>query len=245
MKSTTVKKAMLFSIARKVLLYIRIRLNRSRNRKYQKLHFNDANELTKQHFNFWSNSTHLNYISFQIVLNALTKEPAKIIETGTSAWGTDSTRIWDSYIRKYGGELWTVDIRKEASERLSGQLSEKSTCVVSDSIDFLNSQEARQANIYFLDSWDVDWTNPYPAAKHGLREFEAIETDLRTGTILFIDDTPKSSAFFPGAGHEAIKDFEEKFGVFPGKGSLAILALQKNFEFEVLHHEYSFVARIC
>jgi hypothetical protein len=209
------------------------------------LDFITVSDLLKNHFNFWSDPAHPNLKAFEIVLNTLSAKPAKIIETGTSAWGTDSTRIWDSYIRKYGGELWTVDIRKEASERLTGQLSEKSTCVVSDSIEFLNSQEARQANVYFLDSWDVDWADPYPAAKHGLREFEAIETDLRTGTILFIDDTPKSSAFFPGAGHEAIKDFEEKFGVFPGKGSLAILALQKNFEFEVLHHEYSFVARIC
>jgi hypothetical protein len=95
----------------------------ARNYRYQKLHVSNIEDLIQNHFSTWSEPDHLNRQIFYLALSALAGAPARIIETGTSAWGTDSTRLWDSYIRKFGGSFTSVDIRPEASQRLKWQLS--------------------------------------------------------------------------------------------------------------------------
>ena len=70
--------------------------------------------------------------------NATTNtKTATDVETGTSAWGTDSTRLWDNYVTHYGGSFHSVDIRSEPARRLKGQVGKRTRLVTSDSVNFL------------------------------------------------------------------------------------------------------------
>lgn len=217
----------------------------ARNYRYQKLYVSNVRDLIENHFSTWSESDHCNRDIFYIALKALSGAPARIIETGTSAWGTDSTRLWDSYIRKFGGLLTSVDLRREPSQRLKWQLSKKSCLVVNDSVDFLANGSNHPADLYFLDSWDLDLSDPLPAAEHGLKEYIAIQPYLRAGTLILIDDTPCPLRIgeiekLPPKAIEFIK----KHSKLPGKGAFICDELNKKFEFEILLHDYALLVRV-
>ena len=44
--------------------------------------------------------------------------------------------------------------------------------------------------MFYLDSFDVDWRYPYPAAAHHLKELVAINRLLEEDTLLVVDDSP-------------------------------------------------------
>lgn len=161
--------------------------------KYRKLRVANPLDIVTNHFKYWSSLDHPNRKAFGIVLGELNGSAANIVGTGTSAWGTESTRLWDKYVTHYGGSFQSVDIRSEPSRRLKGQIGKRSRLVVSDSIDFLNNDlPDEHIDVFFLDSWDVDWFNPLDSAMHGFNEFQAIVHRLENGSILFVDDTPIS-----------------------------------------------------
>ena len=201
-------------------------------------------DIVRVHFSTWSTMDHPNKKAFETVVQELNGKPAKIIETGTSAWGTDSTRLWDKYVSTYGGSFYSVDIRSEPAIRLKGHLGKKSKLIVNDSVvfleDTLNSLEG-SANVYFLDSWDVDWAAPLSSASHGLREYFAIKPNLVAGILLFIDDTPVDLLGIPKEFHEVAKKFRDTHGVLPGKGAFILKEIERNMSFKVLHHSYSVV----
>ena len=209
------------------------------------MHVSNIEDLIQNHFSTWSEPDHLNREIFYVALSALAGAPARIIETGTSAWGTDSTRLWDSYIRIFGGSLISVDIRREASCRLKWQLSKKSCLVVNDSVDFLSNESNQPADLYYLDSWDLDLSNPLPSAQHGLREYIAIAPFLKTGTLILIDDTPCALRIgeIQKLPPKAI-EFIEKYNNLPGKGAFICQELNKEFEFETLLHDYALLVRV-
>lgn len=217
----------------------------ARNYRYQKLKVSKIEDLIHNHFSTWSEPDHLNREIFYVALSALAGAPAIIIESGTSAWGTDSTRLWDSYIRNFGGSLTSVDIRREASQRLKWQLSKKSCLLVDDSVDFLSKGISQPADLYFLDSWDLDLSNPLPSAQHGLKEYNAIAPYLKTGNLLLIDDTPCAQRIgeIEKLPPKAI-EFIEEYNVLPGKGAFIGQELNKKFEFETLLHDYALLVRI-
>jgi hypothetical protein len=209
------------------------------------LHASNIEDLIQNHFSTWSEPDHLNREIFYLALSALAGAPARIIETGTSAWGTDSTRLWDSYIRVFGGSLNSVDIRREASRRLKWQLSKKSCLLVNDSVDFLSNESNQPADLYYLDSWDLDLSNPLPSAQHCLREFIAIAPFLKTGTLILIDDTPCALRIgeIQKLPPKAI-EFIEKYNTLPGKGAFICQELNRKFEFETLLHDYALLVRV-
>ena len=212
--------------------------------KYQRISVLNPQDIVTNHFNYWSSLDHPNRKAFSIVVGELNGAPANIVETGTSAWGTDSTRLWDNYINHYGGSFQSVDIRSEPARRLKGQVGKNTRLVISDSIYFLKNELTRdQIDVFFLDSWDVDWTNPLESAIHGLKEFQAIAPRLNNGSILFVDDTPISQDWLPYELRESAQIFERKFGVFPGKGALILRELKGSPNVQILHHEYSIVMR--
>jgi hypothetical protein len=192
--------------------------------------------LTENHFRFWSQKNHINFDAFAKIEELMGKNPQVIIETGTSAWGTESTRFWDAYIRKYGGELWSVDIRSEPKTRLRFQTSRRTHLIVADSVIFLESNIAKSPTIIFLDSWDVDWNNPEPAAEHGLKEFMSILTKLHSGTYLFVDDTPSKLDYIEQKSRMSATKYLPEEGVLPGKGAKVLLALEE-FGLKPIFHE--------
>jgi hypothetical protein len=216
-----------------------------KSRNYNKVEYEGVTQLVSNHFESWSTEDHVNRPIFQCALSELNQKPALIIETGTSAWGTDSTRIWDSYIRKFGGLFITIDIRPEPSRNLIAQLSKNSKCYVGDSVEILTNLSELSADLYYLDSYDLDLNNPFPSASHGLNEFVAIEKNLKPGALILIDDTPselrlKSMPKLPTGS----KTFIEKYGVNPGKGAFILQYLEKRIKYEILFHDYAILIKV-
>jgi len=193
--------------------------------------------ISEAHFKFWSTPNHINRAAFETALREMGAKSISIIETGTAAWGTNSTMLWDAYVRKYGGSLISVDIRPEASERLRGQLSNRTKCEISDSVKFLRNNQQTHADLYFLDSWDVDWAKPEQSALHGLAEFEALPGNLKSGTLVLIDDTPASISLIPREFNATAQSYYDTHFVWPGKGSLVLKRILDSEDFEVVFQE--------
>lgn len=207
--------------------------------------FKSAKTLANWHFYVFSRPRHVNRKGLTQALILLENKPALILETGTSAWGTDSTRLWAKYVNSFGGEFWSVDIRVEASISL-GDLGPKVHLITSDSVEFLrhfSDQKDIKIDLAYLDSWDVDWSNPTQSAFHGYKEWEALQPLLKSGSIVLIDDTPRAEFLPPGVETLASK-FISEFGVFPGKGAFILRECKLRSDVEILHHEYNLILRI-
>jgi len=149
-------------------------------------------------------------------------------------------------VRNYGGNFYTVDINSYPARRLRFAKSRKTRFFVMDSVDFLENfskiTTEKSADLIYLDSWDVDWSNPLASAEHGRKELIAIRPLLRTGTIIVVDDTPASMKWIPSSSQNVATEFKKEFGVLPGKGAFFKQAIQ-GVNFTVIHHDYNLV--IC
>lgn len=201
-------------------------------------------ELVERHFKSWSDINHVNFSLFKIIVRELAGRPAFILETGTSAYGTDSTRFWNSYIKKFGGKVISVDIRKDAGILLKYNLSKKTELVTSDSVEYLQNHHFGYVDLYYFDSADVNWASPEFSMNHGLAELLAVVDKLEAGQIVVFDDTPKSELYVENHLKHFVLEFFEKNGFFPGKGSLAQKILEEKFDLKVLHHEYAYACKI-
>jgi hypothetical protein len=200
-------------------------------------------DLAEAHFSYWSSLAHPNYQSFSDTVKLLDKKPAIIIETGSSAWGTDSTRLWDSYVSRYGGSLVTIDVSSAASKRLKWQLGHRSELVVSDSVTYLRNYSGSEIDFAYLDSWDVDPNDPVPSAQHGLNEFEALYPHLKLGGLVLVDDTPRRVSDEDYSRYPNLRKFKETYSVTPGKGAFILANLHKFSGIEVVSQEYSLLLR--
>lgn len=208
--------------------------------------FSDVDSLVEAHFARWSDINHQNREGLHIALQNLDRRNVSIVETGTSAYGTDSSRLFDSFVRSFGGKFFSVDINVYPSNRLKIAKSRNTEFFVMDSVDFLSNLEqltsVKNVNLFYLDSWDVDWANPLASAEHGRNEINAIKHHLNTGTILVIDDTPASIEWIPEEDKAAAARFQQQYGVLPGKGAFFEQVLD-DLEFSVLHHDYNLVLK--
>jgi predicted O-methyltransferase YrrM len=187
--------------------------------------YTDASALCRDHFRLRSESDHVNYASFAYLVELMGGRPQTILETGVSAWGTDSTRLFDSYTRSFGGSLWSVDIDGERVERLRRHVASSTTLGCDDSVAFLerwvvDHPDAR-ADVVYLDSFDVDFSDPLPAAEHCLREVQAVLPALKAGALLLIDDSPACLDDVPENARASASTIFAEFGAWPGKGMLA------------------------
>lgn len=201
--------------------------------------------LVRGHFALFSSTDHPCKKGLLVGLTCLGSKPAKILETGSSAWGTDSTRLFAKYVGAYGGEFWSVDLRGEPANEL-GRLGRRVDLVVGDSVTFIQDLRSSQPDLelYFiyLDSYDVDWLNCSGAAIHGFAEWEAILPLTKSGTVVVVDDTPASASHANWLStHEkaAISDYLEVNDLPPGKGSLIYKYVREKKDWEVLLHEYN------
>jgi len=209
--------------------------------------FKSIKFLTYWHFLFRSELNHINRPGLTLALNCLDNKPAIIVETGTSAWGTDSTRLWASYVTSFGGRLLSVDIRSEPRDTL-GNLGPNIELYVNDSVNFMKyfgQYEIKQIDLLYLDSFDIDWEDPYPAMQHGLQEFQSSEKFIGRGTIVVIDDTPNSLSWIPENAHKISKEIRSKLGVLPGKGALVFAnIISQPSKYQLLFHDYNLVFKV-
>jgi hypothetical protein len=211
------------------------------------LPFESSGELVKRHFETWSDPEHINFSSLRDTLNLLEERPSLILETGSSAWGTDSSRLFDAYVTSFGGEFHTVDIRVEPMLELIRSLSHQSRLACDESVRFLRRwverNPGRRADLVYLDSWDLDVRDPVAAASHGLAEFFAIAPVLQEGSLLLIDDTPADADWLPVEWREAAREFQARFGLVPGKGMLVDRYLDGRDDVSKVHHRYQVLYR--
>jgi len=210
--------------------------------------FKTTDALIEYHFKTWSDSDHQNRPGLTRALLLLNQEPAVIIETGTSAYGTDSSRLFNAYVQSFGGPFVSVDLRVQASQKLKKYMSKKTCFYVADSVDFLNNLEGftglSHADLWYLDSWDVDWPNPLPSAVHGKSEYDLILSRLRSKDLLVIDDTPGEISWIPKENHEEARKFLNTYGALPGKGALVCVEIEASNNFRMVHHTYNIVYQV-
>jgi hypothetical protein len=148
--------------------------------------------------------------------------------------------LWDEYVRLAGGKVLSADIRQEPSLILKRKVSQSTQFFVSDSVEFLAdlANEHCQADLIYLDSFDVDWENPSPAEEHGGKEFEIAKTIIRVGGIILIDDTPtKNHAERLGINNSAEHHLD--YPTVRGKGALALQMILNDPRFVIICHEYA------
>ncbi len=206
--------------------------------------FESLDQLLDLHFQIWSDSNHINRKGLSLALMSASVENPVIVETGTSAYGTDSSRLFDSFARKFEGKFYSVDIQKSPSRRLKYVISKRTIFFVMDSLEFLKKFESltgtKKIDLVYLDSWDVDWKDPIQSALHGKAELFELRPYIKPGTVLVVDDTPCSLEWIPIEFRSVAIEFKNNHGVLPGKGAFFETALT-GLKYRILYHEYNLV----
>ncbi len=141
---------------------------------------------------------------------------------GDLCFGDDgaSTVIFDDFAYNYElfssqGKFISIDINNDNCNYARSKVRSKNTQIVcADSVKYLWSlPESFKINLLYLDSFDVEKSNPLPAQHHALMELTASMKNLQKGSLVLIDDF---RAFFDngetGKGW-LIKQFVDKTGM--------------------------------
>lgn len=138
---------------------------------------------------------------YQIIFEYLLKNKLsdlQIIETGTVRnpmnWKDgNSGFLFAELVKHHGGFVRSVDIDQTAVDTANGFVDSKyykSHC--SDSVSWLASlSDLNTIDLFYLDSYDVEWLDDTPSATHHLKEFQTIEPYLKPGCIVAIDDNAR------------------------------------------------------
>jgi hypothetical protein len=157
-------------------------------------------------------------IMFRLLLNKK-QQNFSIIETGTlrspGQWKDgQSAFLFTEFVLSQGGQVRSVDIDPVACANASTALPVKQFSVAcSDSVEWLTEQvDLDSVDLFYLDSWDVDWEDDTASATHHLKEFQAIESFLRPGTVVAIDDNSRwcQSGHRAGKGRAVLEYLEAK-----------------------------------
>lgn len=144
--------------------------------------------------------------------------PYFIVETGMARaadnWQGDgmSTVLWDRFVTMHGGKVASIDISPEAIRLARPLVSPRTQLICNDSVAGLRDLPGiEQAQLIYLDSFDLDTANPHPSALHHLFELAAIFGRLAPGTLLVVDDCVNDEV----GKHKYVKAFFERIGVPP------------------------------
>jgi hypothetical protein len=121
-----------------------------------------------------------------------------IIETGTTRrpdrWKDgNSGFLFTEFVKLHGGLVMSVDLKKKNCETAKEHIpSEQYQVFCSDSVTWLkNKQDLSIVDLFYLDSYDVEWDDDTPSATHHLNEFLAIEPYIKKGSLVAIDDNSR------------------------------------------------------
>jgi predicted O-methyltransferase YrrM len=143
-------------------------------------------------------------VGFDIIWRLLLNQQLdsySIIETGTlrtpNNWmDGQSAALFTAFVDTYSGQVRSVDIDPEACAVSRAAIgSDRFSVACSDSVDWLQTlTDLNQVNLFYLDSWDVNWDNDTESAEHHLKEFRVIESHIQPGTVVVIDDNSRWAA---------------------------------------------------
>jgi hypothetical protein len=205
------------------------------------LYYNETTNIYEM-FSGVGTPKHLNYLTFKELFTKMDgRKDLMILETGIASAGTQSTYLFNEYVKKYGGRFWSVDINSHLVNQHKGNMCPATTLVQGDSVAFLKDWVKNhtdvQADVVYLDSYDLDFYNSHPSADHGLQEYLAILPALKPKSLLLIDDTP-SEPYWLDSRDETYQDMIQYYndkGFLPGKGQY-VLNYPKNAD--LLLHNY-------
>ena len=112
-------------------------------------------EICDNHFRYWSFENHINRPGLTKGALALQAQNPIIFETGTSAYGVDSSRLFDRIASHLSGIFILVDINPQPKRSLSFQYSKRSKFFVGDSVTFIKSTLPKlvdHVDLCYLDS---------------------------------------------------------------------------------------------
>ena len=129
--------------------------------------------------------------------------PIIIVETGClrvqgNFLDGQSTLLFDKYTlsRGKGSKVYTVDISSESTKVCKEAVSANVEIVTDSSVRYLTHltknflKTKTKVSMFYLDSFDLDWRYPHPAAAHHLKELTAINRLLHEDTLVVVDDAP-------------------------------------------------------
>jgi len=144
-------------------------------------------------------------ISFKKIFKYLDSQPTPIIivETGClrvkdNFLDGQSTLLFDKYTMSRGdnSKVYTVDIDPK-STKVCKEVVSKNVDIVTDisvrHLTYLSNSFIKtktKVSMFYLDSFDVDWRYPHPAAAHHLKELTAINRILHKDALVVVDDSP-------------------------------------------------------
>ena len=197
---------------------------------------NTFSKLISFHSNPFNDTKSPNKIMFKLALEQFNSQPLNILETGSLAHGTKSSILFMFYIQIFGGSFTTVDINPEIKKNYSYLEDENIAFHSSDSVEFirnLKSDEISQFDFVYLDSFDLDFSNPHPSQEHTFKEFNLLKDNLKKDTLILIDDTPDRYSKFN-------LNADNPHNFIPGKGRTILDYLKENqSKFSILYHDYS------
>lgn len=157
-------------------------------------------------------------------LEAKSKRRYNILETGSvrhvGNWEGDgqSTILFDSFINFHDGMLFSIDLNVDSTAASRRSTSAKTHCICSDSVRFIKdlgrlSDGGLRFDLLYLDSFDVDFSNPAPSSFHHIKEILAMGTTV-DGLIVAIDDNIEIEGKLIGKGGMAYEYFSD-LGIDP------------------------------
>lgn len=241
----------LLNFFNKIIYYLNIQFSLKGKKRHSLIKEISLEELIENHFSSINDLYHPCRESLTLALSFFEKcNDLIILETGSSAWGTNSSILFDSYIvnrmssNKFNGSFRTCDIRVNPMLELINKVSIYTQLSCSDSVDFLKNQARSNSSsnyLIYLDSFDLDYKNPNPSGLHGFKEFIEIVRLLKKGTVLIIDDSPINIEHCPEfAKNDSLKYFND-FGLIPGKGMFIDPIIQKFKNVKKIFHKYQII----
>jgi len=161
---------------------------------------------------------------FSIIFEELFKLKEKnfqIIETGTvrdpGNWRDgNSGFLFSELVKAHGGFVRSVDISQQAvniANSFIDKLYYRATC--SDSVTWLNSlRDLENVDLFYLDSYDVDWKEDGPSADHHLKEFLEIEPYLKNCIVAIDDNSFLLNGTRTGKGRAIVQYLQSK-NIYP------------------------------
>jgi hypothetical protein len=187
------------------------------------------------------NRKHINYLTFKKLFEQMNgMKNAHILESGIASAGINSTYLFNEYVRKYGGFFWSVDINSQLVKKHQGNMCPATQLICDDSVSFFKkwSKSHDVVNVIYLDSYDLDFYDPTPSAKHGLAEYNSLIPVIKKDTLLLIDDTPLNPYWLDSRDklyHDMTAYYSNNKNTMPGKG---MLVLNEITNANILLHNY-------
>jgi hypothetical protein len=185
--------------------------------------------------------THINYYTIKEALKQLLTynedlNKFKIVETGASSYGINSTLLWDKFVNFYDGSVISIDFNEQVVNEANASTSIKTKVIHSNSLDYLPNVDSL-IDFLYLDSQDVDFLNPQSSAEHHLEEFNKVKHLLHKNSIVLINGTPSTPEWLDdGINSPIYSALKSQFNPnMVGKGSLVNIELEKMGATKILH----------